>query len=282
LYVGRANVFFLAGRWVLIRSGATRLAYVVLLLLWTSLRLMLCVFLRRYDLMHGVTESTLYWLGMEVKIIGQSASDIGMIEDVGSPTGTLWASNHYTLFDYTVIHLASCRVLRTIVKHDISAEVPVLGPITAAFLARMGCIPYERGSKASGAKVKASLARVLVEERDPVLVFPEGTGTENGPPSPFKRGALALAFALGVPVQPVSLWYSESIGLARESDTLAQVCKMVRYPTQCVVRLGRLAHPDQSKGKKAEEFAAEVETTVSEGYWKTRRGAGIGPRGRLE
>ena len=99
----------------------------------------------------------------------------------------------------------------------LAEEVPLLGPITATFLFDfMGCIPYLRGSKGSGEKVRATLREALLEERTPVLIFPEGTGTENGPPLPFKRGSLLCAHELGVPVQPVSLWYSEPIGRQTE------------------------------------------------------------------
>ena len=46
----------------------------------------------------------------------------------------LWACNHYTLFDYTVLHLVSRRPLRAVVKADIARDMPVLGPFAARFL----------------------------------------------------------------------------------------------------------------------------------------------------
>ncbi len=155
IQVGRANLLHLLGRRVLVASRGARVAYVVTILLTASFRLFACAVLGRTDAMRGVAESTLHWLGLEVRVAGApSGSDHALELDrrrldpegkgkVPCACGNLWVSNHVTLFDYTVLHLVSRQVLRTIVKADIAEEVPVLGPITALFLFRfMGCVPY--------------------------------------------------------------------------------------------------------------------------------------------
>ena len=41
------------------------------------------------------------------------------------------------------------------------------------------------------------IARQL-KQHNPILVFPEGTGTECGPPLPFRRGALVCAYEVSL------------------------------------------------------------------------------------
>ena len=149
--VGRANLFFLAGRSILMKSKVARVIYVILVLLSTAFQLIACALARRHDLMYVIAKNTMFWLGIEVQISGESTSDSVYSEkrfltdsSLDLPCGTLWVSNHYTLFDYTVLHLVSKQVLRTIVKADIADELPVLGPLTSIFLFKyMGCIPYK-------------------------------------------------------------------------------------------------------------------------------------------
>ena len=270
--VGRCNIFHLVGRGLLISSHSLRVAYVAVLMLWTAVDLLALALVKRFDLMYGAAKNTLYWMGLDVRLVGSSCADL---DSLPHKTGTLWVSNHFTLFDYTVMHLCSRRVLRTIVRADIAKEMPILGPMTERFLfGHMQCVPYLRGSKDSGAQVKRALRKALVDEGASVLIFPEGTGTESGPPLPFKRGALLSAYAMSVHVQPVTLWYSESIGLSPTADTLQQLSRMVRFPMQCVLKLGPLVFP--ADFESAEAFAVAVEARINADFETLRREGGEG------
>ena len=132
LRVFRVRVGGLVGRAILASSARARTAYVVVVLLMTSARLMVLAVLGRVDGMHSVALSTMFWLGIQVKVEGASESDL--TPRGSGATAALWISNHFTLFDYTVLHMVSRQVLACLVKHDISGEVPVLGPITSTFL----------------------------------------------------------------------------------------------------------------------------------------------------
>jgi len=112
--------------------------------------------------------------------------------------------------------------------------------------------------------VREALKSALVEARNPVLVFPEGTARESGPPLPFKHGSLLSAYSLNVPVQPVSLWYSESIGLSLTADTLSQLSNMVRFPMQCALKVGALIFP--SDFDDAQAFADAIEKEINRNY----------------
>ena len=112
--------------------------------------------------------------------------------------------------------------------------------------------------------MREALRTALVEDQTPVLVFPEGTATERGPPLPFKRGALLSAHALGVPVQPCTLWYSEAIGLPYESNTLDQLAKMVQFPMQVCLRVGDTVFPQDFE--RAEDFAEAIEARITRDF----------------
>ena len=68
------------------------------------------------------------------------------------------------------------------------------------------------------------------------------------------------------------MWYSEPIGLAPESPTLAQLSEMVRRPMQCVARLGPLIWPADFEDANA--FAAAVEDRVRRDFDEISRAAG--------
>lgn len=97
-----------------------------------------------------------------------------------------------------------------------------------------------------------------------MLLFPEGTSQVEGPPKPFRIGALEVAFDCGRPVQPVALWYSELVGLAPETDALLGTAEMLRHPTQVVVRFSPLLWPKDFK--TAALFAEAVEGSVRRAY----------------
>lgn len=70
----------------------------------------------------------------------------------------------------------------------------------------LGIVFVERGSAHSGAVALRKMMRLL-QDRVPVLVFPEGTTTTGRDVLPFARGAFGIAQILCVPVVPATLRY---------------------------------------------------------------------------
>ena len=53
------------------------------------------------------------------------------------------------------------------------------------------------------------------DQKMPVFVFPEGTSTVKGPVGVFKSGSFDSAKEASAPIQPVTIWYSEPVGMDR-------------------------------------------------------------------
>lgn len=180
-----------------------------------------------------------------------------------APGGCLWVCNHYSWLDYPVLQCASQRLLRVVARADLHKE-GAFGAVAQRLLRAVGVIEYARGDKKSGAAVRQALHAALVDDDAPVLLFPEGTSQVEGPPMAFRAGGLLAAHAAGTPVQPVALRYSEAVGLAPETDALAGTARMLRYPTQVVVKFAPLLWP--ADYASADDFAAAAEQAVRDAY----------------
>jgi 1-acyl-sn-glycerol-3-phosphate acyltransferase len=71
-------------------------------------------------------------------------------------------------------------------------------------LSLAGDISLDRGDAASALKVM-SKARRYLENGMSVMIFPEGTRSEDGTLLPFKPGAFKLAVETGVPLLPIAV-----------------------------------------------------------------------------
>lgn len=101
-------------------------------------------------------------------------------------------------------------------------QIPVIGK---AFKYG-GDIPLERGNRDSVIAMFAECERAL-EGGISVMMFPEGTRTDDGSLGAFKPGAFELALRAGVPVLPVALagtracrpkgskWFGEAYAIAK-------------------------------------------------------------------
>lgn len=116
------------------------------------------------------------------------------------PAGpVIFMSNHQSNFDILSLLAALPRQIHWIAKKELF-EIPVFGPS----MKRGGYIPLDRGD---GRKALQSMdaAAATIHEGKCVVLFPEGTRTEDGNLLPFKRGGFILARKAGVPVIPVTI-----------------------------------------------------------------------------
>lgn len=111
----------------------------------------------------------------------------------------IFMSNHQSNFDILSLLAAMPRQFYWIAKKELF-EIPVFGHS----MRRSGYIPLDRGD---GRKALQSIdaAAATIHQGKSVVLFPEGTRTQNGKLLPFKRGGFILARKAAVPVIPVTI-----------------------------------------------------------------------------
>ncbi len=121
------------------------------------------------------------------------------LENVDPRRPTIYVSNHQSALDIPVELVAIPVDYRFVAKHSLK-WVPLLG----WYLWAAGHILVNRGNRhqaiaslqAAGSKIRRGTS---------ILVYPEGTRSEDGRILPFKKGPFALAIEAGVAVCPVTV-----------------------------------------------------------------------------
>ena len=115
------------------------------------------------------------------------------------PGPVIFMSNHQSNFDILALLAAMPRQIHWIAKKELF-EIPIFGPS----MRRGGYIPLDRGD---GRKALQSMdeAAATIHQGRSVVLFPEGTRTQDGALLPFKRGGFILARKAEVPVVPVTI-----------------------------------------------------------------------------
>lgn len=113
--------------------------------------------------------------------------------------GVVLVANHTSLLDINAAFAASPTPIVFLSKASVR-KVPLLGKLNEL----AGTVFVERGNRASSEKAVAQLTDTLKQGRS-VLVFPEGTRSEDGALKPFKKGAFHLAQAAQAPIVPMHI-----------------------------------------------------------------------------
>jgi 1-acyl-sn-glycerol-3-phosphate acyltransferase len=136
-------------------------------------------------------ESSLTGLAIEVEVHGQEHVPAGAF---------VYASNHQSLLDILALSAHLPGEFKWCAKRSLM-NVPFLG----WHLRVAGNVPVDRGGgRAHAAATTARFVEVL-RRGFPLLLFPEGTRSEDGNVKPFKDGAFFAAVTAFVPVLPVAL-----------------------------------------------------------------------------
>ena len=132
----------------------------------------------------------LFCAGVDLKVEG--------LEHLDLKRPYVFAANHQSAFDIFAL-LAALPKVKFLAKKELFA-IPLFG----LALGRAGSLPVDRSNRQAALKSIDQAAQV-VREGSSIVIFPEGTRSDNGQLLPFKKGGFVLAIKSGQPIVPVSL-----------------------------------------------------------------------------
>lgn len=121
------------------------------------------------------------------------------LEHVNFNQAYIVASNHSSLLDIPVL-LANLPLNAAIIYKEELQKVPLFGRML-----RKSPFPAVNRDDSASAMRSLKASAKLVRSGSSVLIFPEGTRSEDGELGEFKDGAFTLAKWLKVPILPVAL-----------------------------------------------------------------------------
>lgn len=128
------------------------------------------------------------------------------------PEGAVvYASNHESLVDILVLGACLPGDFKWAAKRSVM-NIPFLG----WHLRLAGHVPVDRNKGKDAAQAVVEAFTSVLDEDKPLLVFPEGTRTEDGKLRPFKNGAFQAAVDADCPILPIALTGTYSL-MSRDS-----------------------------------------------------------------
>jgi 1-acyl-sn-glycerol-3-phosphate acyltransferase len=175
--------------------------------------------------------------GLRIDVVGEGAENV-------PPTGAfVYATNHQSIVDIIVLGSFLPGDYKWAAKRSLF-KIPFLG----WHLGLAGHVPVDRGSGSRAAAAVIKAFEAVLSRGKPLLIFPEGTRSEDGVLKPFKNGGFYAAVRAGVPVVPVALDGTYDLMKKGALDTGSGNVRRVR------VKIGRPIAP-QSSGRESARVA---------------------------
>ncbi|NQT89557.1 1-acyl-sn-glycerol-3-phosphate acyltransferase [bacterium] len=169
-------------------------------------------------------------------------------QNVPARGGVLVAGNHASFFDPPLVGICNRRHLYYMARKSLFA-IPIFGRVCAS----MNAIPVERGAADLGS-IRTCIR--LLRRGGGLVVFPEGTRTDDGTIKPFKSGFVMMAARAQVPIVPVAICGSY--------DVWSRHRVLPAFPGKVAVRVA-YGEPIDPPGRSKEacvEASREVESRV--------------------
>jgi 1-acyl-sn-glycerol-3-phosphate acyltransferase len=138
------------------------------------------------------------WSRMLIFLSGARVTVSGL-ENIPGSGPLIFASNHQGAADILLLLAYLPRYFRFIIKKELF-KIPFFG----RYLRLAGYISIDREVALASYKSLGSAAQVL-ESRECILIFPEGTRSRTGDVGMFKRGSLMMALQTGATVVPIGI-----------------------------------------------------------------------------
>ncbi len=126
------------------------------------------------------------------------------LENISHGAGTVYASNHVSWYD--IFAIASVLPAYTFVAKAELRKIPIFGWGAEG----AGVVFLARENRKSAFEAYEAVAR-KIEHGLNVVVYPEGTRSDEYALRPFKKGPFVLAIAAGAPVVPVVVHGSREV-----------------------------------------------------------------------
>jgi 1-acyl-sn-glycerol-3-phosphate acyltransferase len=147
---------------------------------------------------------TFTWAKVILKVCGVKV-EIEGIENIRKHEPHLYMANHTSYFDIFALLSTLPVDFKFIVKQELM-RIPIFG----LAMRRAGYIGIERDDPRKALKSMQEAAE-RIKQGASVLIFPEGTRSEDGTLQPFKPGGFHLALRSGCDIVPVTLTGSREI-----------------------------------------------------------------------
>ena len=157
------------------------------------------------------------WIALGMKIFGIRLINKGVPLDQPA----LYVSNHLSFTD----PIATCKFIDAFVIAK--AEVGNI-PLLSKGAEMTGVIYVDRGSKSSRSNTRKALVDTLASGKN-VLVYPEGTVSQNSIILPYKAGAFREAFANDIPIVPIAIAYGAEKDIWNNTGLVGHFFKQLSY-----------------------------------------------------
>lgn len=173
------------------------LIFYFLFCLWTLIAIIIALpfSLVSADWIHTIA---IFWGRICLKLAGLQLLVEGR-ENISTSGPAIYVSNHQSNFDIPVLYAGLPIQFRWLAKQELF-RVPLFG----LAMKRCGYIAIDRSDRRK-AMHSLNQAAHKIKSGTSVIIFPEGTRTDDGQVQPFKKGALVIAAKAQVPVIPVAI-----------------------------------------------------------------------------
>jgi len=136
------------------------------------------------------------WLGLRLAGVRLSVSGLEHLTGLGP---VIYMGNHQSNFDILALFASLPGQFRWIAKEELF-RIPLFG----YSMKRSGYIPLNRDDRRKALQSMRAAAERIAGGTS-VVIFPEGTRSDDGCLLPFKKGGFSLAREAGVPIVPVAI-----------------------------------------------------------------------------
>ena len=197
-----------------------------------------------------------HWASVLRFITGMRISIEGA-EHLKTEKSCVLISNHQSLMDIIVLYSITRMNLRMILKKEL-LYVPVFGWC----LRWLRFISIDRGSRRKALQSIDKGAK-RIQKGTSVLLFPEGTRSDDGKLRPFQAGSFIMAIKSQVPIIPITI--SGTINVVHKKTPLS-----FHFNKDVKVIVSPPIDTSNYKLDQRDELKDEVETVIRENYKKIR------------